>query len=104
MKELSVEISEVSFLQGAETGQQEIQPQPPRKRGRPRKIIVIETNQEKKIEPAQKDTENSMKEEQQEATATCISINTKEKEFQLITKGEISRSRARRKSKPRKST
>ncbi|OIV89802.1 hypothetical protein TanjilG_30551 [Lupinus angustifolius] len=114
MKDLSVAIAEASSIEvGAEMGQQEIQPQPPRKRGRPRKIIVMETNQEKKIEAAEKATENSMKKEEQpqqqqeESIAACMSINnTKEKEFQLIiTKGEPSRrSRVRRKSKPRKST
>ncbi|CAL0327026.1 unnamed protein product [Lupinus luteus] len=111
MKELSVAIAEASFIQGAETGQQEIQPQLPRKRGRPRKIIAMEANQEKKIDAAEKGTENTMKkeeqeeeEEEEESIAACISFNSKEKEFQLITKGDPSRSRVRRKSKPRKST
>ncbi|KAE9609408.1 hypothetical protein Lal_00020093 [Lupinus albus] len=108
MKELSVAIAdEASSIQGAETGQQEIQPQLPRKRGRPRKIVVVERNQEKKIEEAAAEgTESSTKkeEQQEESAAACISINTKKEEIQLIPKGEPSRSRARRKSKPRKST
>ncbi|KAE9603574.1 hypothetical protein Lal_00002285 [Lupinus albus] len=119
MKELSVAIAEASSIQGAEKGQEHVQSQAPRKRGRPRKIIVIERSQEKKIEAieeaastAEKSKESSKKKEEQQQqqqqeesaiAAACISINTKEEEIQLP-KGEPSRSRARRKSKPRKST
>ncbi|OIV97624.1 hypothetical protein TanjilG_12381 [Lupinus angustifolius] len=117
MKELSVAIAEASSIQGGEKGQKQVQSQAPRKRGRPRKIIVMERTQEKKIEAAstaEKSKESSMKKEQEKqqqqqeesATATeaaCISINRKEEEFQLP-KEEPSRNRARRKSKPRKST
>ncbi|CAL0319006.1 unnamed protein product [Lupinus luteus] len=102
MKELSVAIAEASSIQGSE-----IQPQLPRKRGRPRKIVAVERNQEKKKEEEAEGTESSVKKEKQQeesAATACISINTKEEEIQLIPKGEPSRIRARRKSKPRKST
>lgn len=111
MKELSVAIAESSSIQGTETAQPEIQPQAPRKRGRPRKIIVVES-EEKKIQATEKEaaaaastaaqgTDSSVKKEGQ--STACISVNTKEEDIQLP-KGEPSRSRARRKSKPRKST
>ncbi|CAL0305833.1 unnamed protein product [Lupinus luteus] len=110
MKELSVAIAEASSIQGGEKGEHEIQSQTPRKRGRPRKIIVMERSQEKKIEAieeAEKSRESSMKkeeeQEEEESGAACISINRKEEEIQLP-KEEPSRSRVRRKSKPRKST
>ena len=114
-KELSVAIAEASATAG-ETGQQEIiQPQRPRKRGRPRKIVVETKTEEKKVQQptieeleastAAQGTESSTKKDE-EQLSTCIRVtNEEERAFEEnpLPKGEPSRSRARRKSKPRKS-
>ncbi|TKY75149.1 nucleolar protein 58 [Spatholobus suberectus] len=118
-KELSVAIAEASS-KGGDTEQQEIQqPRPPRKRGRPRKEVVVEAESEgKKVEPIEEPeastaTQGTKKEEQhgkqqEELTSAtaCTRVTKEEGVFEeiQIPKGEPSRSRARRKSKPRKST
>ncbi|KAJ1388409.1 hypothetical protein SESBI_39145 [Sesbania bispinosa] len=110
-KEVSVAIAEASSTVD-EAGQQLPQATATRKRGRPRKIIVkMESEGEK---AAQGTTESSMekgtvnKEEEQHevegaSSVACTTITEQQQEMQLP-KGEPSRSRARRKSKPRKST
>ncbi|XP_027332637.1 uncharacterized protein LOC113847617 [Abrus precatorius] len=108
IKELSVAIGEASSTID-EMGQQQQQPPPqaPRKRGRPRKIIVkMESEEEKAQAIAAQGTESSTEKgstkEEEGASETCMRI-TKQEVMQLP-KGEPSRSRARRKSKPRKSS
>ncbi|KAK7321755.1 hypothetical protein VNO77_32665 [Canavalia gladiata] len=113
-KELSVAIAEASSTID-EMGQQEQQPQAPRKRGRPRKIIVKMESEEEKAQGieqrggsiATQGTESSMEKgttnDEEGASSACNLRITNQEEMQLP-KGEPSRSRARRKSKPRKST
>ena len=115
-KELSVAIAEASSKGGdtQQQQQQQPQPQPPRKRGRPRKVVVVETESElKKVEPKEEPeafTCSATKKEQQhgkqqeELTSESVACKRITKEEIQIPKGEPSRSRARRKSKPRKST
>ncbi|TKY57720.1 hypothetical protein E2542_SST14772 [Spatholobus suberectus] len=112
-KELSVAIAEASSTIDEKEQQQ---PQAPRKRGRPRKIIVKMESEEGKaqvmeqrggsIAIAAQGTESSMEKgttnEEEGASSACMRVANQE-EMQLP-KGEPSRSRARRKSKPRKSS
>ncbi|XP_027357047.1 uncharacterized protein LOC113866360 [Abrus precatorius] len=114
-KELSVAIAEASSSKGEQ--QETQQPQPPRKRGRPRKVVVETVSKQKKVEPieesapstATQGTESLTKKQGQEGSSpasACTRVTKEEQVFQKIQvpKGEPSRSRARRKSKPRKST
>ncbi|KAL1343790.1 hypothetical protein HN51_017747 [Arachis hypogaea] len=111
-KELSVAIAEASASASSEKGGQHEQIiQPRRKRGRPRKIIV-----ENKIIIQEQNVHESIQQELLEAsTATQATAKKDEGEkqlqpFQLQQEGDEdalpppkARSRARRKSKPRKS-
>ncbi|KAK7291190.1 hypothetical protein RIF29_06133 [Crotalaria pallida] len=118
MKELSVAIAEASSTIDETVLQPQPQPpQAPRKRGRPRKIILRVESEEKKSQviieqPAASITtqggiESSMEKgevnlEVQHEGASCTRV-TKQEDVQ-VQKGEPSRSKARRKSKPRKSS
>lgn len=128
-KELSVAIAEASSsaIDVTEPQQQQPPPQPqqaPRKRGRPRKIIVkMESGgEEKKAQPIEQEAASIVaqgmeissmekgkgnEEEQHEGSSqACMSAIQQggvSEEMQLP-KGVPSRSRARRKSKPRKSS
>lgn len=112
-KELSVAIAEAAS-KGGDTGQQQeiTQPQAPRKRGRPRKVVVeTESEEKKKVveEPKDQPPASTVEEQHGSASASaCTRIFTKEEgvlfEDIQLPKEEPSRSRARRKSKPRKST
>ncbi|OIW03488.1 hypothetical protein TanjilG_14713 [Lupinus angustifolius] len=106
MKELSVAIAEASSTID-ETLQQQQQSQPlqaPRKRGRPRKIIVrMENHEEKKaqgIDSSMEKVEANEKVQHEHEESSCIRV-TEQEEIQLP-KVEPSRSKARRKSKPRR--
>ncbi|KAI4336886.1 hypothetical protein L6164_015363 [Bauhinia variegata] len=126
-KELTVAIAEASST-GDETKPQ--QSQTPRKRGRPRKIVknpeteegkeLIQQSEAEGTDSSLKKGKTMEKEEEEEehgrqqdetkqvgSSAPCMRLLTKEegssKERQLP-KGQPSRSRARRKSKPRKSS
>ncbi|KAK7310434.1 hypothetical protein RJT34_07965 [Clitoria ternatea] len=99
------ELSVVAIAEASETGKQ--QPQAPRKRGRPRKIIVKmeKSEEEEEKEGPEKGTTNN--EEEEAPSSPCIIRNiAKQQDMQIPPKGseQPSRSRARRKSKPRKST
>ncbi|KAG4931711.1 hypothetical protein AAZX31_17G237000 [Glycine max] len=117
-KELSVAIAEASSAidEKEQQIQVQVQPQPqaPRKRGRPRKIVLKrEESEEEKTQlmigqRGAQGTESSMEKgttNEQEGTSSsaCMRVTTKQEEMQLP-KVEPSRSRARRKSKPRKSS
>ena len=115
-KELSVAIAEASStIDEKEQHEVQVQPQPqaPRKRGRPRKIVLkLEESEEEKAQVIEQGgaqgTESSMEKgttNEQEGTSSsaCMRVTTKQEEMQLP-KVEPSRSRARRKSKPRKSS
>ncbi|KAK7376808.1 hypothetical protein VNO80_02225 [Phaseolus coccineus] len=116
-KELSVAIAEASSTIDDEKEQEEAQPQPqaPRKRGRPRKVIakMEESEEEKALVIEQRGgsisalgIESSMEKvtsnEEEGTSSACMRV-AKQEEMQLP-KVEPSRSRARRKSKPRKSS
>ncbi|KAJ4701926.1 FK506-binding protein 4-like [Melia azedarach] len=119
-KELSVAIAEAST-----TGEETQQQQTPRKRGRPRKIVEKTEGEEKKEEavPAEaqapeevvsesqsKRVKTSEEEEQEQEVKQRASLTsmegTKKGEGQSVVERELPprRSRARRKSKPRKSS
>lgn len=119
-KELSVAIAEASSAIDEKEQQIQVQvqvqpqPQAPRKRGRPRKIVLKrEESEEEKTQlmigqRGAQGTESSMEKgttDEQEGTSSsaCMRVTTKQEEMQLP-KVEPSRSRARRKSKPRKSS
>ncbi|RDX95099.1 hypothetical protein CR513_22415, partial [Mucuna pruriens] len=101
-KEISVAIAEASST--IDEKEQQQQPQVPRKRGRPRKIIVKMESEEEKTQ-AEEGIESSMEkgntnEEEGASSSACMRVATQEEIMQLPK--EPSRSRARRKSKPRK--
>lgn len=81
-----------------------------RKRGRPRKIIDVKiesSEEEKPVLKEQPSEAESNKEEKQEDGITCMRVSTKQDEGVSEVpkeKGVPSRSRARRKSIPRKSS
>lgn len=121
-EELSVAIAEASSTgEGDETRQQQPQVQTPRKRGRPRKIVESEENkdQEAAAQVHQKEVTDEQiqlkklqtsTEEQEgiKAEAPSASMESTQKKGGQSMVGEPSkeppRSRARRKSKPRKSS
>ncbi|XP_057434947.1 enhancer of translation termination 1-like [Lotus japonicus] len=111
MKELSVAIAEsAASKEGGDTKQQESQPQAPRKRGRPRKVVreegkLVETTMDEAAaaSTATQSIMNMEKKEEEEEEEEHEASAKEEEDIQLP-KREPSRSRARRKSKPRKST
>ncbi|XP_039066911.1 uncharacterized protein LOC120212794 isoform X2 [Hibiscus syriacus] len=115
-KQLSVAIVEGSSA-GEEAHQQQSQPQTPRKRGRPRKIVERTGSEEMKEEEAAEVTESHSKklkttvEQQQKQEAktepepSSTSIGSMKKgEGQSVAPKEPPTRRTRRKSKPRKSS
>ncbi|KAL2346330.1 hypothetical protein Fmac_000330 [Flemingia macrophylla] len=112
-KELSVAIAQASS-KGGDTEQQQQQPhQPPRKRGRPRKVVVnfqpqSDAKQVEPKEPPQPEASTTpTNKQQQELTSSepaCKKIAKEEAGLFQEINIQPSRSRARRKSKPRKST
>ncbi|GMY28430.1 FK506-binding protein 4-like [Fagus crenata] len=115
-KELSVAIAEASVT-GDET--QQAQPQTPRKRGRPRKIIEKPESQDKQEEAEDTSNETQSKkvktgeqDQQQlkgEGSSASMGVTNKEEDQSekrevLLPKEPPRTSRARRKSKPRKSS
>lgn len=125
-KEISVAIAEASSTKGDEITHQQAQPQTPRKRGRPRKIIeTAEKSEEKTIEligqeEAEKEVvgdisqrqskkvKTSEEEEEQVEQGETQKLIIKEEEGSSAAMGgakkELPRRRGRRKSKPRKSS
>ncbi|KAF7829679.1 RNA polymerase II degradation factor 1-like [Senna tora] len=107
-KELSVAIAEAS---SAGEKVQQVEQSQPRKRGRPRKMVEKTEEREEKQEETiiegssfkkGKSSESEQHDvEKQEGSSACTSTSTR---FTNDPKAEPSRSRARRKSKPRKST
>lgn len=101
------ELSSVALAEAAAASTEggETQP-PPRKRGRPRKVVVVvtETKELKEEEDILNSTKNDEQHEKQQEESTCTKEEEREEDIQLPKVGEPSRRRARRKSKPRKST
>ncbi|XP_020213610.1 uncharacterized protein LOC109797869 [Cajanus cajan] len=107
-KELSVAIAEASSTIDEKGQEEQQEPQEealaqahaPRKRGRPRKLIAkMEREEEKEQGGIEISMEKGTTKEVEVASSTCMRVE----EMQLP-KVEPSRSRARRKSKPRKSS
>lgn len=107
-KEIWAAIAEASSA----TDENQEQPQPTRKRGRPRKIVVKMESSEEKAASQQQEEEGSMKKEEgtktsSEVEACMVRKEEVGEEIQLVPKGvsvSCRSSRARRKSKPIKSS